>query len=101
MSSSSLEYNVVSERQMNDCPDFGQRKWCTQIFCSLRFDQGFRNAKDLHEGMRNQRLLKCQKLLERYEVEQEFLNREVKRDETWICEYDPDTERESTAEWHT
>jgi len=56
--------------------------------------------KILTDDMKNTRVQKCQELLERYEVDPDFLDKVVTGDESWIFEYDPESKRQS-AEWHT
>ncbi|KAM7313634.1 putative histone-lysine N-methyltransferase SETMAR-like [Ixodes scapularis] len=56
--------------------------------------------KVLTSDMKEERLLKCQELHERFETDPEFLDRVITGDETWIFEYDPESKRQS-SEWHT
>ncbi|KAM7298352.1 putative uncharacterized protein FLJ37770 isoform X1 [Ixodes scapularis] len=56
--------------------------------------------KVLTSEMKEERLLKCQELHERFETDPEFLDRVITGDETWIFEYDPESKRQS-SEWHT
>ncbi|CAN7938004.1 unnamed protein product [Ixodes hexagonus] len=46
--------------------------------------------KVLTSEMKEERLLKCQELHERYETDPEFLDRVITGDETWIFKYDPE-----------
>lgn len=56
--------------------------------------------KVLMSEMKEQRLLKCQELHERYKMDPEFSDRVTTGDKTGIFEYDPESKRQS-SEWHT
>lgn len=56
--------------------------------------------KDLSVEQKANRVKICQDLLERLEMEHNFLDKVITGDESWVFEYDPETKRQS-AEWHT
>ena len=57
-------------------------------------------SKDLSVVQKANRVKICQDLLERLEMEHNFLDKVITGDESWVFEYDPETKRQS-AECHT
>jgi hypothetical protein len=49
--------------------------------------------KHLSVEQKPNRLEICQDLLERLEIEQNFLDKLIRGDESWVYEYDPETKR--------
>jgi hypothetical protein len=56
--------------------------------------------KHLSVEQKANRLEICQNLLERLEIEPNFLDKVITGEESWMFEYDPETKRQS-EEWHT
>ncbi|KAL1129330.1 hypothetical protein AAG570_013859 [Ranatra chinensis] len=57
-------------------------------------------AKVLTDDQKNQRVAEATKLMERVEIQPDFLNYVITGDETWCFEYAPETKRQS-SERHT
>ena len=56
--------------------------------------------KNLSIEQKANRLEICKDLLGRLEIEPNFLDKVMTRDESWVFDYDPETKRQS-EEWHT
>jgi hypothetical protein len=56
--------------------------------------------KNLSEDQKLNREEMCQNVLENTEEDPNFLNSVVTCDETWLCQYDPETKRQS-MQWKT
>ena len=54
----------------------------------------------LTEEQKQNRVLRCEELLQVCEGDPDFLEKVITGDETWTFQYDPETKRQS-AEWHT
>src|SRR5215510_13453377 len=78
----------------------------TTVFKLVTEDLMMRNVcaklvpKVLTDEQKARRQTVCEEMLERLQVDPNFLDKVVTGDETWVYEYDPETKRQS-AEWHT
>ena len=88
MIASDLNFNHITVHQILT-QELAMRKLCANIVPKNLTIEQKDNRKDV-----------CLHLLEWIQSDKNFLKNVITDDETWICEYDPETKRQS-KEWHT
>lgn len=80
--SSTVVFRIVTE-------DLAMRKVCAKLVPKVLSDDEKTNRAEISS-----------ELLQRVEIEPDWLDNVITGDETWVFEYDPETKRQS-SEWHT
>lgn len=80
--SSTVVFRIVTE-------DLAMRKVCAKLVPKVLSDDEKTNRAEISS-----------ELLQRVEIEPDYLDNVITGDETWVFEYDPETKRQS-SEWHT